>query len=341
MTIYGSQSSKDWSVGGASAWLIGPLIDTNIAMLQIQCVTSYLSFKALLSKYSSLTMFWCWYPISKLTYGQNSHDWWCHIQRVSFSDERYSKSRMGCCPWWHDLLLTVKRLELSWFGHVCRHDMLAKIILQKTVHGRCCRGRPCKSCKDNIKEWTGQSISSLLRIADDRSRWAVITVDAFVGVRQRRLFVTALLSLLAWWCTCFSALSLCWILNQHNFVFWMDFDKVLEGRRQFVQIAGNMSPITKSNELLSVNFRPFRENRLPLVVRIKDLKVEPTGQAIFVPEPVRGPAAESQEPPGPICVLRVTLPGLSPSQGSDVESRDGHVDAAFPLYSTGRVIHLW
>ena len=38
-----------------------------------------------------------------------------------------------------------------------------------------------KSWKDNIKEWTGQSPSSLLRIAYGSSRWAAITADAYVG----------------------------------------------------------------------------------------------------------------------------------------------------------------
>ena len=32
------------------------------------------------------------------------------------------------------------------------------------------------------QEWTGQSMSSLLHIADDRDRWAVIAADAYVGV---------------------------------------------------------------------------------------------------------------------------------------------------------------
>ena len=39
----------------------------------------------------------------------------------------------------------------------------------------------------DIKEWTGQTMSSLLRIADYSSQWAVITVEASVGVSQRRL----------------------------------------------------------------------------------------------------------------------------------------------------------
>ena len=56
------------------------------------------------------------------------------------------------------------------------------------------RGRPRKSRKDNIKEWTGQSMSSLLCIADERDRWAVISaaVNGFVGIHERRLGVTGI-----------------------------------------------------------------------------------------------------------------------------------------------------
>ena len=35
-----------------------------------------------------------------------------------------------------------------------------------------------------IKEWTGQSMSSLMRIADGGGQWAVITLDA--SVRELR-----------------------------------------------------------------------------------------------------------------------------------------------------------
>ena len=36
--------------------------------------------------------------------------------------------------------------------------------------------------KDNMKEWTGQSMSLLLRVAEDRRRWATITEDASVVI---------------------------------------------------------------------------------------------------------------------------------------------------------------
>ena len=46
--------------------------------------------------------------------------------------------------------------------------------------------------KDNIEECTGQSMLSLLRIADDRSRYAAITAEAPAGITQRRLGVTGI-----------------------------------------------------------------------------------------------------------------------------------------------------
>ena len=90
--------------------------------------------------------------------------------------------------------------------------------------------------------------------------------------------------------------------------------QVLEGHRQFVEVIGNMLPLTKTTEPLYVGFRPFRENRLPLVVRLRDLKAEPAGQVVFFPTP-----RTSDTPPAPICVLNVLLPG---AVGQDAQTPD-------------------
>ena len=55
--------------------------------------------------------------------------------------------------------------------------------VQRTIDGSRRTGKSGKSWKDHIKKWTGQLLSSFLRIADDRSRWATITPEASVGVR--------------------------------------------------------------------------------------------------------------------------------------------------------------
>ena len=91
------------------------------------------------------------------------------------------------------LLLTAKRRNLSWFGHVCRHDTQAEIILRGIVDSSRRIGKPLKSWMNNIKEWTCQSLSSLLRIADDISRWATIAARRLsIGVPQRGLGVSGI-----------------------------------------------------------------------------------------------------------------------------------------------------
>ncbi|KAK2173277.1 hypothetical protein NP493_887g01019 [Ridgeia piscesae] len=53
-----------------------------------------------------------------------------------------------------DLLTTVKRSKLKWYGHITRSSGLAKTILQGTVQGERRRSRQKKRWEDNIPEWT-------------------------------------------------------------------------------------------------------------------------------------------------------------------------------------------
>ena len=54
-----------------------------------------------------------------------------------------------------DLLTTVKRCRLKWYGHVSSSAGLAKTILQGTVEGGRRQGRQKKRWEGNIREWTG------------------------------------------------------------------------------------------------------------------------------------------------------------------------------------------
>ncbi|KAI8508147.1 hypothetical protein Bbelb_143870 [Branchiostoma belcheri] len=65
--------------------------------------------------------------------------------------------------------------KLTWFGHICRLNTLAKTILQGTVAGGRKRGRPRKTWLDNVKKWTDLSTAQLIREAEDRTGWAWIT----------------------------------------------------------------------------------------------------------------------------------------------------------------------
>ena len=65
-------------------------------------------------------------------------------------------------------IFIVNRCKLSWFGQVCSHNTLPKKPLQVIVDCSPRRGSQRKLWGKKIKEWTYQSLSSLLRITDDK-----------------------------------------------------------------------------------------------------------------------------------------------------------------------------
>lgn len=58
--------------------------------------------------------------------------------------------------------------------------------------------------------------------------------------------------------------------------------EVLEGKQQWIEMAGNLAPVTKSGEQLRLKFIAFRENRLPFLVRLRDVNADAVGRIIFM-----------------------------------------------------------
>ena len=82
---------------------------------------------------------------------------------------------------YEDLLTTVKRRKLKWYGHITRSTGLAKSFLQGTVQGSRRRGRQKKRWEDNITEWTGLKLSNTIRKADNRREWRELVAKVFSG----------------------------------------------------------------------------------------------------------------------------------------------------------------
>ena len=87
-----------------------------------------------------------------------------------------------------DLLTSVKRLKLKWYGHVTRSSRLAKTTLHGTVQGGRRRGRQRNRWEDNIKEWTGLEWNIILRKAENSKEWRKLVVKStLVPKRSARL----------------------------------------------------------------------------------------------------------------------------------------------------------
>ena len=112
----------------------------------------------------------------------------CKLLGISYRDHITNeevKARNGnAIGPYEDLLTSVKRRILKWYGHVTRSSGLAKTILQGTVEGGRRRGRQRKRWEDNIKEWTGLECNIILRTDENREEWRKLVVKSTV-VPQR------------------------------------------------------------------------------------------------------------------------------------------------------------
>ena len=106
------------------------------------------------------------------------------ILRISYKDhvtneELRAKIQQAIGPH-EDLLTTVKRRKLHWYGHVCRSSGLAKTILQGTVKGGRRQGKQRKRLDDNIREWTGLEFVKSQRAVEKREKWRKLFVKSSV-----------------------------------------------------------------------------------------------------------------------------------------------------------------
>ncbi|XP_045140181.1 ankyrin-2 isoform X22 [Echinops telfairi] len=94
--------------------------------------------------------------------------------------------------------------------------------------------------------------------------------------------------------------------------------EVLEGKPIYVDCFGNLVPLTKSGQHHIFSFFAFKENRLPLFVKVRDTTQEPCGRLSFMKEPksTRGLVHQA------ICNLNITLPIYAKESESDQEPEE-------------------
>ncbi|KAM8939032.1 ankyrin-2 [Pelodytes ibericus] len=94
--------------------------------------------------------------------------------------------------------------------------------------------------------------------------------------------------------------------------------EVLEGKPIYVDCFGNLVPLIKSGQHHIFSFYAFKENRLPLFVKVRDTTQEPCGRLSFMKEPKSSRGLVHQA----ICNLNITLPQYNKESESDQELED-------------------
>ena len=75
------------------------------------------------------------------------------------------------------LMKDIKSRKLKYFGHVKRHQNILKSVLEGIIEGRRCRGRQRSVWCDNLKGWTGRSVTACSAAAQNRTEWRSIVAN--------------------------------------------------------------------------------------------------------------------------------------------------------------------
>ena len=89
------------------------------------------------------------------------------------SNKQIRELMIGCIGEHEHLLTIVKRRQLTWFGHVIRwKGSLANTLLQGSTDFCRKKGRPVRTCLDNIKDRTGLNFNQLIKTVENRELWS-------------------------------------------------------------------------------------------------------------------------------------------------------------------------
>ena len=111
----------------------------------------------------------------------NSAEMWFYrrLLRISWKEKRTDENileEIGCT---RELLSSVKKRKLTYFGHACRSKcQLMKEIIQGKCEGKRQRGRPKLSYYDNIIVWTGAESRDIYDTICERDDWRKLVYTA-------------------------------------------------------------------------------------------------------------------------------------------------------------------
>ncbi|XP_048851670.1 ankyrin-2-like isoform X2 [Brienomyrus brachyistius] len=103
--------------------------------------------------------------------------------------------------------------------------------------------------------------------------------------------------------------------------------EVLEGKPIYADCFGNLVPLTKTGQHHIFSFFAFKENRLALLIKVRDSTQDPCGRLSFTKEPRSYRSLNMSA----ICNLNITLPAYSKDSDSDPET-DEQTDQTHDKY---------
>src|SRR5579871_4018617 len=104
------------------------------------------------------------------------------MERISWTEKQANNEVLKTLGMKREILKEIRSRQMKYFVHIKRRNTLLKIILECKVGGLRVRGRQWFRWVDNIKRWTGYSLSECTIRARDRQCWRFIAANLRCGV---------------------------------------------------------------------------------------------------------------------------------------------------------------
>src|SRR5207244_1109161 len=79
-----------------------------------------------------------------------------------------------------NLIITIRRRQISFFGHVMRNKEIENFSISGKIEGKRCRGRQRITYTKSLSVWMKVEETEMIRASKDRDKWNTMTVKALI-----------------------------------------------------------------------------------------------------------------------------------------------------------------
>ena len=100
--------------------------------------------------------------------------------RISWTEKRTNESILEETNQERSLINTIRKRQLKFLGHICRHRGLEFLSLTGKIEGKRSRGRQRITFLESLNSWvTGNNKDNLtfLRMTENREKWRIMIAD--------------------------------------------------------------------------------------------------------------------------------------------------------------------
>ena len=97
--------------------------------------------------------------------------------KISWSEKKTNEEVLTLADEQFYIIPTIKKIKITYFSHMIRRNDIHRLLLEGPLEGKRSRRRPRTEWMTNITEWTGMRYQYLVRLAQDREPWRIMTAN--------------------------------------------------------------------------------------------------------------------------------------------------------------------